>query len=249
MAKKQTESVSKRQVRKEELRKKERQQRFITLGVIGGIAVLLLAAIIVPSILRSANPVGEFVKITPQSYPNEQGKKLGDQNAAVKIDIFEDFQCSACQTYQERYESQVFQQIVSPGLASYEFHQYPFLDDNNVDKASDRAALASECAAEQNRFWDYKKILFVNRTGNPDQFSVARLTAFAKSLSLDVDQFETCLQSQKYLAELETGLNLGNELGVKGTPSVFVNGQEVSPGRVPTFDEIYNLVQQKLQGS
>ena len=249
MAKKQTESVSKRQVRKEELRKKERQQRYITIGALGSIAVLLLAAIIVPSILRTANPVGEFIKITPQSYPNAQGKKLGDPNAAVKIDIFEDFQCSACKTYQERFESQVVQQIVAPGMASYEFHQYPFLDDNSPDKASDRAALASECAGEQSRFWDYKNILFANLTGAQDQFSEARLMAFAKSLSLEVDQFETCLQSQKFRAELETGLSLGNEMGVKGTPSVYVNGKEVSPGRVPTFDEIYALVQQELQGS
>jgi protein-disulfide isomerase len=243
----QGETSSKRQTRKEELRKKQRQQRTITLGALGIGALLLLAVIIIPSVQRAANPAGDFVKITPVAYENADGTKLGDPNVKAKIEVFEDFQCDACKTYVDDVQESVIERIVKPGLAYYEFRQYPFLDDRNTIKDSDRSALAAECAAEQNLFWDYAHILFANQTGITGQFSDVRLTAYAKSIGMQVDQFETCLAEAKYQSKVDADLKLGTEMGVGGTPSVFVNGQEVSPGQVPSFDQIYQLVMQAQQ--
>jgi len=152
MSKKQSDAPSKRQLRKEELRQKERRQQITTIGILGAVALVILALFIVPSIQRSANPGGKIVKITPGTYPNADGTKLGDPNAKVKIDLFEDFQCSSCKKYTSEYEPQVIEKIVNTGVAFYVFHQYAFMDAESGDKGSTRAALASECAAEQNRF-------------------------------------------------------------------------------------------------
>lgn len=249
MTKKQPESTSKRQLRKDELRKKERQQRIITVGAIAAVAILLMALIIVPSVQRSANPAGDFVKITPGTFPNPNGTSLGDPNAKVKIQLFEDFQCSACKNYAAEIEPRVISEIVAPGLAYYEFYNFPFLDDRSVDKGSDRAALASECAAEQNLFWDYKHILFANQTGIQGQFNDIRLEAFAKSLGLDMNAYKSCVQTAKYQTQVDADLKYGNELGVTGTPTVFVNGIDASPGQVPSFERIMELVQQALQAN
>lgn len=249
MSKKQIESTSKRQLRKEEIRRKERQQKVITLGFISVIALVLVALIVIPSVQKAANPAGEFNQITPQAYPNENGTKLGDPNAKVSIQLFEDFQCSACEVYHKQIEPDVINRIIATGMAYYEFYQYPFMDDRSVQKDSDRAAMASECAAEQNRFWDYKSMLYNNRTGIQGQFSDIRLEAFAESLNLDLQQFNSCIQSGKYQSKIDADLSLGAELGVNGTPSLFVNGIEASPGQVPTFERIMEIVQQELQSN
>ncbi|MCC7129221.1 MAG: hypothetical protein B6D39_05890 [Anaerolineae bacterium UTCFX2] len=249
MAKKQPESASKRQLRKEELRQKERQQKTITVGAIAVVAILLMALIIVPSVQRSANPAGDFVKVTPGNYPNPDGTFMGNPDAKVKILLFEDFQCSACKNYAKEIEPRVISEIVAPGLAYYQFYNFPFLDDRSADKGSDRAALAAECAAEQNRFWDFKQILFGNQTGIQGQFSAIRLEAFAKSLGLDMNAYNSCVQTAKYQTKIDDDLKYGNELGVTGTPTVFVNGIDASPGQVPTFERIMELVQQALQAN
>ncbi|MCC6957916.1 MAG: thioredoxin domain-containing protein [Anaerolineales bacterium] len=249
MTKKQPEVTSKRQLRKEELRKKERQQRIITVSAIAAVVMVLVVILIVPSVQKAANPAGDFVKITPVSLPNPDGTNLGDPNAKVKIELFEDFQCSACKNYAKEIEPLVISQIIAPGLAYYQFHHFPFLDDRSADKNSDRAALASECAAEQNRFWDYKQILFANQTGLPGQFSDIRLEAFADSLKLDMNAFKSCVKTAKYQSKIDADLQLVSERGVTGTPSVFVNGIEASPGQVPTYERIMELVQQALQAN
>lgn len=249
MSKKASEGLSKRQLRKEELRKKERQQRIITIGAILFIALALLGAIIIPSVNRAANPAGEFTRITPQAYANENGTMLGDPNAKVKIEVFSDFTCSACKVYALEVEPQVIKQLVDTGQVNYIYYQFPFLDDRSTDKAADRASLASECAAEQNQFWNYKNLLYTNQTTAANPFSAARLEAFAKSLDLDLTQFKACMSENRYQSKLDEGLDKGAEMDVQGTPSVFVNGENVSPGMVPTFDQIFQAVQKALQGS
>lgn len=245
--KQQSETLSKRQSRKDEIRKKQQQQRVVTLSVIGISALVLLAIIIIPSIIHSNSPGNGAAKVTPFAYENKDGTRIGDPNAKVKIIIYSDFQCSACMKYEAQVEPQVMEEIVNPGLAYYEFRQFPFLDDKNTYFGSDMAALASECAAEQNLFWEYKQLAYANQTGTSDQFSTERLKSFAKTARLDTEAFNTCFDTAKFMDKVQADRKLGDEAGVTGTPTLFVNGIDVSPGMMPTFDQINALVQQELQ--
>jgi len=83
--------------------------------------------------------------------------------------------------------------LVDTGRAYYVFHQHPFLDAPDADPASHRSALASECAAEQNNFWNYKNMIFANYTGVAGEFSADRLEAFADFVNLDMNQYKTCV--------------------------------------------------------
>jgi protein-disulfide isomerase len=245
MNKKQSENISKRQSRKEELRKKERQQKMIVIGAVGLIAIVFVAIFII-STQKSALDAsgGPIQKITLKDYKNANGTTLGDPNAKVKIDVFEDFQCIHCKDFTESIEPQIIAQLVDTGRVYYVFHQHPFLDQPSADPSSHRAALASECAAEQSNFWNYKNIIFANYTGVDGEYSETRLEAFAKAIKLDTGQFKTCLTEARYQSKLDEGLNLGVKMGVKGTPSVFVNGVSVVPG----IDEILQAVQKAEQG-
>ncbi len=95
------------------------------------------------------------------------------------------------------------------------------------------------CASEQGKFWDYHDVLFANWNGeNEGAFNDARLKEFAKSLELDVDAFNACFDEDRYADAVEADFNLGNEMGVSGTPSVFVNGVMVKPGFIPSYEDI-----------
>ena len=89
-----------------------------------------------------------------------------------------------------------------------------------------------------------RSIIFANYTGEDGEFSEVRLEAFADSIKLNTDQFKTCLTEARYQAKLDEGLNLGVKMGVKGTPSIFVNGANVVPG----LNEILQAVQKAEQG-
>ena len=62
---------------------------------------------------------------------------------------------------------------------------------------SNRSAEASECAAEQGRFWDYHDAVFVDQATNRSALSVDTLTSIAAELSLNLDTFDECLLSNK----------------------------------------------------
>jgi protein-disulfide isomerase len=248
MAKKQG-ATSKRHAIREQRERKQRQQRTTTILVLTGVAILIAAVLIAPSIQRALTPVGEITNVEPIERPMVDGPAMGDLNAPVLIQVFEDFQCPSCRIYSEDIEPAIVETYVQNGIARYEFHQYPFLDDRTATKESDQAANASLCAAEQERFWDFHDMLFANWNGeNQGAFTDKRLVAFAEAIELDMSAFNTCFESNKYKDQITQDLNEGTRLGVTGTPSVFVNGQIVRPGFIPTFEDIQQAVEAAQAG-
>lgn len=230
--------------RRADKRKRERQTTFLIIA--GGILVLI-AAVIGISMYQQNQPVGDINMVSPKELPNPQGTALGDPNAPVRIDVFEDFQCPSCQIYTANIEVQVISELVSTGQAYYVFRHYPFLDDRSATKESDQAAYASLCAAEQERFWEYHDIIYANMEGeNAGAFTDRRLVAFAEALDLDMDAFNACFDAKKYKSQVDQDIKDALALGISGTPSVFVNGKAVSPGFVPGFDDIKAAVDAAL---
>ena len=237
-----SQKVSKRQERREKMQRQQQRQRLITIGLIMLGAALVVFAVIWPQL----RPVGEIVTVTPAALPDADGLSLGDPNAPVIIDVFEDFQCPACQRFTENTEPLIIQNLVASGQARYVFHNYPFLDGNGAGSTgeSDQAANAAMCANEQDKFWEMHSILYANWNGeNQGAFSSRRLQAMAESLGLDLDAFNSCFNSNKYEAEIQADFDLGGQMGVSGTPTVFVNGQRVGePRQVPSYQEIADAV-------
>jgi protein-disulfide isomerase len=174
---------------------------------------------------------------------------MGNPDAPVRIDVFEDFQCPACKIFTQNIEIQVMNELVVPGKAYYVFRNYPFLDDRMATKESDQAAHASMCAAEQDRFWDYHDILYANSAEYAGAFTDRRLRAYAEELNLDMDAFNACYREKRYQSQIDLDIDDALRLGVNGTPSVFVNGKEVSPGYIPSFDDINAAVDAALTES
>jgi protein-disulfide isomerase len=226
--------MAKRAVIREKRRQQRTRQRLIV------VIVIIVAALVVVGLLVLPNftPVGEVVSITPQPHPDAQGMAIGDPDAPVRIDVFEDFQCPACRTFTENYEPLIVSNDVSAGRVYYVFRHWPFIGPESL-----QAANASMCANAQGRFWDYHDMLFQNQTGeNVGAFADRRLVAFAENLGLNMSDFNACFRSNEYQAEIQSDYSEGTQLGVGGTPSVFVNGVQLSPGLIPSYDQIVEAI-------
>lgn len=234
--------ISKRQARREQIRRKEQRGRLIGIGLISIGAIFVAFLIIYPNL----KPVAEVVAAEPKTYPQADKTALGDPNAPVKIDAYEDFQCPACGNYTRDIEPLIIENLVATGKVYYVFHNYPFLDGagagNNGE--SDQAANASMCASEQNKFWEMHATIYANWNGeNQGAYADKRLTAFAEEVGLDMDAFNACFEANKYKAEIQADIDGGDAAGVQGTPSIFVNGTFIKPGFVPSYDEIRQAVE------
>ena len=103
------------------------------------------------------------------------------------------------------------------------FKHFPFIGDESW-----RAAEASECAGEQGKFHEYEQTVFLNWNGeNEGAFSDANLVNFANSIVDDIDQFEGCLSSRKYLDKVAADREAGIAAGVNSTPTLFLNGVNI----------------------
>jgi protein-disulfide isomerase len=231
--------------KREELRERrgqERARRRLTYALVTvGMALILVAVLMLPNF----TPAGDFVTVTARAWPQSNGTSLGDPQAPVLVEVFEDFQCPACRRFNEAIEPPIIDAYVATGKARLAFLQYPFIGNESL-----QAAKASLCAAELNRFWDYKEILFANQTGeNVGAFLDSRLVAFAESIGIDAEDFRACLNSDRYDETIAAEFQRGNEMGTTGTPSVFVNGVQVAPGFVPSVEQLTQAIEAALASS
>jgi len=80
---------------------------------------------------------------------------------------------------------------------------------------------AARCAGEQGRYWAYHDVLFERQP----RFERDDLVAYAINLNLDRERFERCLDGHKLRAAVEADLAEGRALGVRSTPTFFINGK------------------------
>jgi protein-disulfide isomerase len=149
---------------------------------------------------------------------------LGEKNAKVTIVEFADFQCPFCARYYEDVEKKIIEEYVNTGKAKFAFRHYAFLGQESID-----AANATECANEQDKFWEYHNYLYENPGGeNEGAFSKDNLKSFASTLGLDTQAFNECLDSARYQKNVDKDIEEGSKAGVDGTPATFINGVLIS---------------------
>jgi protein-disulfide isomerase len=90
------------------------------------------------------------------------------------------------------------------------------------------AAEASECAEEQDSFWEYHDRLFDSQTGeNQGAFNKDNLKQLAADLGLNADAFNECLDSGRHNVTVQAETRFSQSLGVNSTPTFLVNGRPV----------------------
>jgi protein-disulfide isomerase len=158
------------------------------------------------------------VKVDAGSSPS-----FGPKDAPIQVVEFSDFQCPFCargadvmHELKKKYGKKMH----------FAFKQFPLPMHKDARPASE----ASLCVNEQNtdKFFKYHDILFKNQ----DKLDAANLEKYAKEVGADMDKFKECFSSKKFAKAVQDDLDYGEKIGVKSTPTFFVNGQLVS-GAVP----------------
>jgi protein-disulfide isomerase len=90
------------------------------------------------------------------------------------------------------------------------------------------AAQAAECAAAQGKFWEMHDLLFANQ----QHLKLDQLRGYAETLQLDMARYTAEMHDEIYLQRVREHIRGGDEAGVRGTPTFYVNGaiQDVSFG-------------------
>ena len=141
----------------------------------------------------------------------------GSEDASVTIIEFGDFQCPKCEQWFQNEKSAIKSDYIDTGKANLYFVDFPFLGED-----SDIAANASYCANDQGKYWEYHSHLYTNQGGiNEGWANSDALKQFAVDLGLDTDEFNSCLDSNKYADRVSYNKQVGANHGVEGTP-VFV---------------------------
>jgi protein-disulfide isomerase len=159
---------------------------------------------------------------------------LGYEDARITIIEFGDFGCTTCKAWNQ---AAIKEKVIIEYVESVRF---VWKDFPVITPQSTIAAEAAQCAHEQGKFWVYHNHLY-NRQ---PKFKVEELKNYAVELDLDTQQFNQCLDSRKYQADVEADLQEALEHGFRGTPSFLINGEPlIGP---PTYGMIDRRINEIL---
>ncbi|MBU4216744.1 DsbA family protein [Candidatus Parcubacteria bacterium] len=166
-------------------------------------------------------------KTIPKEILGEDNYWIGSANPKITLVEFADFACPHC--------ANTFPVMRELSIKYKKDIKIIFRDFPVITETSGDLALAARCAGEQGFFWVMHDKLFLNQgisTGD-------QLKELAKQTGVNMDKFNTCFDGKKYLSKIQKDLTDGNNLGVTGTPTWFINGQKVA-GDIPLsgFEQI-----------
>ena len=225
------------QMRKERAKADKKQRNLITLGIVGVVAVLVvLAGFAITSIADENAKSDELVQ--PANTNDDYGivydaAAAGDDAAdadgePVTVQIYEDFLCPGCGAF-EAAAGDFLQEAVASGEIQVEYRPYAFLLQQSSNEYSQRAWNAAACVVDAggpSAFKQYHDALFANQpqegTAGPED---PELVAMAEDVG--VTGIESCVRQEKFTPWIEDAREQGTDDGVRGTPTVRVDGEDV----------------------
>jgi protein-disulfide isomerase len=174
----------------------------------------------------SSNQPSNAPNIKPVNVSIDDDPVRGDPDAPITIIEFSDFQCPFCSRFQTQTLPTILEEYVDTGKVKFVYRDFPI---QTSHPNAMPAAVASECAHEQNKYWEYHDALFERQqTWNNLKLSdsIDTFKKMAKELGMNEDQFNSCLDSGKYIDEINNDLKDGTNYGITGTPGFFVGNEK-----------------------
>lgn len=104
------------------------------------------------------------------------------------------------------------------------------------------AAEAAQCAHSQGKFWAYHDRLFENQKDLGDE----ALRRHASAVDLDLDAFDACMKANRFRNDVTSDMLEGQQVGVRGTPTIFVNGRLMGDR---AFEDFVRIIEEELADS
>jgi len=160
----------------------------------------------------------------------------GQKSAPITIIEFSDFQCPYCERFYTQTLPLIDENYIKTGKVKLTFRNFPL----SFHQYAQKAAEASECANEQNKFWEYHNKLFENQ----NSLDTDSLKKYASELGLDTGKFNSCLDTGKMKSVVQKDFDDGAKYGVSGTPAFFINGISIV-GAQP-YETFKQIIDQEL---
>lgn len=208
--------------------------------VIGIAVVVVLALVVIGGVIWTARSGDDEAPTPPQGITGisapitREGAvvTVGEQDAKVTIDVYEDFLCPACGNFKKAYGGQMKSEIEAGNLR-VRYHLLPYLvrysDPEGYSRDSANAAL---CAADQGKFWEYHETLFAEQPeeGGPGH-TKEELVKLGTDLGITGDAFRQCVDGGAHEAEAQAEVDAFRANSqFKGTPTVTKDGQVLDVG-------------------
>jgi protein-disulfide isomerase len=229
----------------------KRRVQYLSLAAFAAVAVIIALIVISQSggDSDSSSPPSSVVGVaqvdSELSGISQSGQVLGSSSAPVSVIEYGDPQCSACKFFSESVAPQLISSEVGPGNVKYEFR--PFLVIGPDSKPAMKGVLA---AGEQNRFWQYLQLFYLNQGGeNSGYVTDSFLTNLAKAAEVpDIDKWNQSRNDPKWDGTIQQGSSQADSFGFTGTPSIVVEGPKgqkaLGGSTIPTLQQIQTAIQQ-----
>jgi len=180
--------------------------------------------------------------LTPGKYLNVPDVKdtdasFGKAESNTKVVVFSDFQCPFCKTFWNSLRDTM---KTYGDKVLFVYKHLPL----GIHPQANNAALASSCAQEQGKFWEYGDKLYATQDAWGKTTDTQLFKDYAKGLKLNTDQFNQCLDSKQYQSQIDDDKNQANDLGISGTPATFINAQ--FKNGVVSGDDLKTAIDQEL---
>lgn len=210
---------AKREKEEREKHVKQRRKTQMYQGV--GLLVLIgIGVVLGPQIVDAVLP-NNASNISVEGEP-----VLGSENASVTVVEYGDFQCPACNSFEQRTFSRLKTDYIDTGKAKFVWKDYPL---TQIHEWAEPGAGAMECVyrEDEEAFWNVKSTLF-DQQGSLSLNNVeSSIVEWAGQEGANTTEVKSCIENGDAIEEVRQDKREGQANGVTGTPTVFVNGKQV----------------------
>jgi protein-disulfide isomerase len=164
--------------------------------------------------------------LTRYDVPLGNAPVWGNENAPITLVEFSDYQCPFCKQWYDEVLARLMAEY--PDKLRFVYRDFPLA---SIHEEAVGAAAAARCAGEQDKYWEYHNALFDRTYGlGGDSYE-----KYAQDLGLDMTAFNSCVTEGRYRQEITDGIQEASKLGVRSTPTFFLNGIPIEGALPYTF--------------
>lgn len=226
--------------REDQLNKERRKER-TTRILIGVVAAVIVVAIIGGAVLYANSNSSSSSKVSPDA-SNALPKTVIPETYAVPfkpdaksdiplVQVWLDPQCPGCKSFATGGAETILKTAATANKINLQFRPTTFLDAMIGNDSSAQAVAAWGCAIDQGRGTQFQDTMFANQPAEGKGFTQQDLLSFGQSAGISGDgltTYEQCVTAGTYLGWAANSTDRYNQEGVQGTPSVYVNGKDLS---------------------